>query len=185
MTEAITGIARWLLVVLGLVLLLVLSGSACADADAGQPQWQWSISTQFASKTIGDPVVKGITYDKWQGHVFFCTGKPTQPMAWGVAHRTLPCGSVVEVCKGKLCVMAPVITTGPFFAVPTTCNKWSQSCWELGKPIVRRTLRGSRYEHSWRFASDLDLLPRVAFAIRLGGKAVVKWRVVWRARKPN
>jgi hypothetical protein len=156
----------------------VLPPGACESSAAPPPKpstWQHSLATQFASKTIGDPVVRGVKFDRYQGEKFYCTGQKTNPLGWGVAHRTLPCGSIVQVCKKGLCVTAPVITTGPFWAVPMTCGpRWSQKCWSQGKAIVRRVLRS----HAWRFAGDLDLLPRVAFAIRLGGKGIVKWRVL-------
>ncbi len=142
-------------------------------------QWRTSLATQFGSKTIGDPVARGVTHDKQAGTHFACGGK-LDPLAMAVAHRTLPCGSVVEVCRGRLCVFARVWDRGPFHAIKTHCakthGKWSQKCWVTGKTIAKVRLPG---DSMYVFANDLDLLPRVAWAIRLGGKWVIRWRIIW------
>lgn len=49
------------------------------------------------------------------GNPLACGGTLT-PSTWGVAHRTLPCGSVVSVCYRARCYRAPVVDRGPFVA---------------------------------------------------------------------
>jgi rare lipoprotein A len=54
----------------------------------------------------------------WYGPGFFgnrtACGQRLRSTTRGVAHRTLPCGSVVEVTYGGRTVQAPVIDRGPF-----------------------------------------------------------------------
>jgi hypothetical protein len=175
----------WTILALTAVVLFAAAAvfCSCVSAEANTPTWTHSLATQYGSKTIGNPDVVGITYDKQAGSMFSCGGK-MDPMRHAVAHRTLPCGSVIEVCKGSRCTTAEVWDSGPFHAVPTTCGPlWSQRCWVQGKTIAKRRL--TTEVHAWRFASDLDLLPRVAWEIRLGGKAIVRWRVVSVPRKKH
>ncbi len=176
----------WIVAAIALALVgLAITIAVCngEPAWATTARWKHSQATQYGSKTIGDPYVVGVTYDKQAGAVFSCGGK-MDPLRRAVAHRTLPCGSVVEICKGARCTTAEVWDSGPFHAVPIACDPlWSQRCWEQGKTIAKRKL--TTEAHAWRFASDLDLLPRVAWSIRLGGKAIVRWRVLSIPRRKN
>ncbi len=178
-------------------LLLLMWASTCAallwgaraDGDTSRAStWRVSLATQFGSKTIGDPISRGVTFDKQAGTWFACLSKGRRgqrvrlnPLVMGIAHRTLPCHSVVEMCNPKngLCVLGRVVDRGPFHAVKTLCaEKWgkhSQRCWEGGRTIPRVRLTDNAM---YVFANDLDLLPRVAWAIRLNGKARIRWRVI-------
>ena len=169
-----------LLISIAFAALVVLAVWRSSTVQAHAPAWRTSLATQFGSKTIGDPITKGITYDKLAGSMFACGGK-MDPMAFSIAHRTLPCGSVVEVCRKSLCTFATVRDRGPYFAVPTYCTpRHSHKCWLKGKPVF-----GGRpaKEANYRWAHDLDLMPRVAWAIRLGGKNMVRWRIVFVPRR--
>ena len=36
--------------------------------------------------------------------------------SWGVAHKTLPCGTLLQICRANRCVTAPVFDRGPYVA---------------------------------------------------------------------
>ncbi|MBC7460376.1 MAG: hypothetical protein H7287_03340 [Thermoleophilia bacterium] len=54
----------------------------------------------------------------WYGPGFFghgtACGGTLQPSTWGIAHRTLPCGTLVTLTNGNRTVTVPVIDRGPF-----------------------------------------------------------------------
>lgn len=74
-----------------------------------------SAGTDTPELTVYRPV--GAT---WYGPGFFgrrtACGQRLRPATRGVAHRTLPCGSVVEITFGGRTVQARVIDRGPFRA---------------------------------------------------------------------
>lgn len=43
-----------------------------------------------------------------------CTHKYIRPGTWGVAHKTLKCGTKLTICHGRRCVHVRVIDRGPF-----------------------------------------------------------------------
>lgn len=43
-----------------------------------------------------------------------CTGQFIHENTWGVAHKTLPCGTKVTICRGRRCVRVRVIDRGPY-----------------------------------------------------------------------
>lgn len=45
-----------------------------------------------------------------------CDGLRVEPGTWGVAHKTLPCGTVIQVCVGHRCRRVRVRDRGPFVA---------------------------------------------------------------------
>lgn len=47
------------------------------------------------------------------GHSTACGGR-LQPTTWGIAHRTLPCGTLVTISTGTRKVTVPVIDRGPY-----------------------------------------------------------------------
>lgn len=61
-------------------------------------------------------------YASWYGPGFI--GNPLgcshygslKTSTWGVAHRTLPCGTSVTVCYHRRCATAPVVDRGPYAA---------------------------------------------------------------------
>jgi len=172
-----------LVTVTGIVALtLALQSGGRVEAS---PRYQRALVTQFASKTIGDPLRRTPTYDKQAGQWFACLKdgrkRRMSPYVWGIAARQgeLPCGALVELCrefKGRsLCVVAPVVDRGPYHAVRASCPRpprHSQVCWSRGKTMLRQ-------RPGWRWETKFDLLPRVAWAIRVLGKGMVWWRVVW------
>ncbi len=133
---------------------------------------------------------------KWNGDVFYCAKKPgTNKWAApgtrgyrrvrmngneaGVAHRRLPCGTMVAINRGGRLIVVPVVDRGPYWQVPEQCfsltqtRRWgkaAQSCWKMGRP-------GVKLRKGYRFATDLDLTRRVGLTLRLGGRGLVRWRV--------
>ena len=149
-----------------------------------------------SAQTIGLATQYGQKGDKWAGEVFACyfkngkvlrrhergaAVKKMDPSVFGIAHRTLPCGTLVRICKSKRCTTAPVVDRGPYWAVPAKCmpgNVPPYSCWQKGRSsggysiataIKKKILPAGK----WKFANIADLLPRVSRAIRLGGMAAV------------
>lgn len=150
--------------------------AACgSDAEAHISAWKTSLATQFGHKCTAPEEVYNCTKpDRWAGSQFACGGK-MDASVWGIAARTLPCGTIVEIRHRNRRIIAPVVDSGPFWAIPKGCNKLSQACWVRGRPIPKRRLDPTG---GWQFASDLDLLPGPAFALGLGGRGLVSWRVV-------
>lgn len=115
--------------------------------------------------------------DKWAGDKFYCTNTRVDHRKWGIAHRTLPCGTMVlitNIRNGKS-VRAPVIDRGPYWIVPTKCSRDdygfpSHACWNRGRAKVSRYLDPAS---GITFASCADLTPPVARAIGLNGKEPV------------
>ncbi len=81
--------------------LLALLVEGVAEAETGK-------ATRFA-----DPG------DKWRGGKSPCLGRRIESTDWGIAHRRLPCGTLVRVTNRRtgLSVVAPVVTRGPYGAL--------------------------------------------------------------------
>lgn len=93
--------------------------------------------------------------DRWAGGPSKCLGRKVRPGDWGVAHRTLPCGSLVLLSlprTGKI-VVAPVVDAGPYGAL------LNDGTWVLK---LRRSDPG-------RYRGCLDLTPPVSAALSHGG----------------
>jgi peptidoglycan lytic transglycosylase len=45
-----------------------------------------------------------------------CTGKFITKFTYGVAHKTLPCGTRLTICRKRRCIHVKVIDRGPFVA---------------------------------------------------------------------
>lgn len=166
------GFVWYLLLVLAAVLILVATGEASP--------WRRSVATQFGHKcTRPTQVYNCPRPDRWAGSHFACGGK-MDPSRWGVAARGLPCGTIIEVQNPRngRRVLVPVVDAGPYWAVPASCSKFSWRCWARGKPVPPPKRPGP----GWQYANDLDLLPGPAFVLGLGGRAVVRWRVVYRRK---
>lgn len=56
--------------------------------------------------------------DRWRGGKSPCIGRRVEHTDWGIAHRTLPCGTLVTITNLRtgLSVTAPVVTRGPYGA---------------------------------------------------------------------
>lgn len=100
----------------------------------------------------------------------------------GIAHRTLRCGTLVELTyrslprhggDGRLRrVLVPVIDRGPYWAVPKTCTpRWGYNCYRRGVPATRLP-KGRRY------ITDVDMTVLVKRQLRFPGMGVVTFRVV-------
>lgn len=111
----------------------------------------------IAPPQLGNAGVYGYPGDRWDNGQLACR----QRAQYGVAHRTLPCGTRVVICS-KRCVVATAIDRGPFGALD-----------ERGRYVVRRhgLRRGDR-----GYRGALDLRPETADAIGLDGYGVVIWK---------
>lgn len=131
-----------------------------------------------------DPVTK-----QWGRHGGRFKQTKMSPRFHGIAHRTLPCGTKVNVCrlgrrrgekKKTRCTVATVVDRGPYWSVPRSCMPGripSSACWRRGRPLVRNINRLPK-THPRKFANCGDLLPPVAHAIQLGGMAPISIEVV-------
>jgi rare lipoprotein A (peptidoglycan hydrolase) len=70
--------------------------------------------------TLPDPPTSGVILASWYGPGFYgnrtACGQTYSPEIVGVAHRTLPCGTLVTVSYGGRSVTVPVIDRGPYIA---------------------------------------------------------------------
>lgn len=133
------------------------------------------IATQYAHKG-----------DKWAGERFACTRGKVNHRKFGIAHRTLPCGTMVLITNIRTgrSVRAPVIDRGPYWVVPRKCSRDdrgfpSHACWRRGRALVRSVIKPTS---RITFASCADLTPPVARAIGLNGKEPV---IVYALPKPK
>jgi len=94
-------------------------------------------------------------------HIVACPPKRIDPYkAWGIAHKTLPCGTLVEIenMRTHLKTIAPVVDVGPCTSV---------AC-QAGITAAYQRARKRRF----------DLLPRVARKIGSDGLTRVSVRIV-------
>jgi rare lipoprotein A (peptidoglycan hydrolase) len=91
--------------------------SARAPATArAQP-----LSRTLAPASLAPPRAGGrFVYASWYGPGFYgrrtACGQIFSARSWGIAHRSLPCGTVVGITYGGRTVSVPVIDRGPFIA---------------------------------------------------------------------
>lgn len=163
MGRTIRGIAWWLVIAIGLAVL--------ASVAQASPQPEACIATQFAyADGRVDPLAGTHLACPQRGRIV-----KLDPRVFGIAHRTLPCGTkvlLVNIRNGRA-VKAVVVDRGPYRALRRTCSRdghdarWpSYTCWRRGKTLERRSLAG---DPVWTFGSCVDLLPPVARAIGLRG----------------
>jgi hypothetical protein len=90
-----------------LALALTCALALTAQASTTKLRTEQGRATRFA-----DPG------DKWRGGKSPCLGRRVEHTDWGVAHRSLPCGTMVTVTNHRtgLTVVAPVVTRGPYGA---------------------------------------------------------------------
>ena len=70
---------------------------------------------------LGEPEIAGVVIASWYGPGFFggrtACGQTFSEDVVGVAHRTLPCGTFVQITSpAGITITAPVIDRGPFVA---------------------------------------------------------------------
>jgi hypothetical protein len=82
-------------------------------------------------------------------------GVTLQPETVGIAHRTLPCGTQVEIRRGAKTVVVPVIDRGPFANGAT---------FDLTKPVADEVGVGGVDPVSWVQRDDLPLVATPASA---------------------
>lgn len=115
--------------------------------------------------------------EKMAGEKFFCLNRKVDTKTFGVAHRWLPCGTIVLVVniRNGRTVKAPVIDRGPYHAVPKECSRSAlgryvgHDCWKRGRTIVKARLVSRKWVH----ANIVDVTPPVARKLRLRGKEPV------------
>lgn len=75
---------------------------------------------QASLPTLPDPPTSGVILASWYGPGFYgnrtACGQTYSPEMVGVAHRTLPCGTLVTLSYGGRSVTVPVIDRGPYVA---------------------------------------------------------------------
>ena len=70
--------------------------------------------------TLPDPPTNGVILASWYGPGFYgnrtACGQTYSPQIVGVAHRTLPCGTLLTLSHGGRSLTVPVIDRGPYIA---------------------------------------------------------------------
>jgi len=70
--------------------------------------------------TLPDPPTGGVVLASWYGPGFYgnrtACGQTYSPQIVGVAHRTLPCGTLLTLSHGGRSLTVPVIDRGPYIA---------------------------------------------------------------------
>lgn len=111
----------------------------------------------FSSAQANEIGIASTFFDR----IVACPPKRINPYkTWGIAHKTLPCGTMVEIenLRTKKKVTAPVIDVGP-------CT--SAQC-QAGTTAAYRRAKKRKF----------DLLPEVAAKIGSSGLALVSLRVI-------
>ncbi len=81
------------------------SQAVASEPETQQPtpdssgDWHTAYASWYGSECYGNPTADGTIYG---------------PDSWGVAHRALPLGTVIEIRYGGAVVQAPVFDRGPF-----------------------------------------------------------------------
>ena len=120
-------------VVILAMLIVALGGPEPADAA----KWQRGYASAYGPKFYGNRTACGITLRR---------------RTVGVAHRTLPCFTLLRVCHATRCADVPVIDRGPFvrgrtldLTEGTTRRVWRMGAFQWGHRRVRfKKLRGPR-----------------------------------------
>lgn len=68
--------------------------------------WHWTTASTYGYCGVPGEPCGGMA----------CDGMKVRPGTWGVAHKTLPCGTILKVCVGKRCRRVRVRDRGPFVA---------------------------------------------------------------------
>ena len=73
-----------------------------------------------ALPALPDPLTGGVVLASWYGPGFYgnrtACGQTYSPQIVGVAHRTLPCGTLLTLSYGGRSLTVPVIDRGPYIA---------------------------------------------------------------------
>lgn len=84
----------------------------------------------------------------WYGPGFYgngtACGQRLTRSTWGIAHRTLPCGTLVTVSLGKRSVTVPVIDRGPYSGATVDLTSRTKSFLRFGSGRVKMS-RVQRY----------------------------------------
>ncbi len=153
---------------------------------SGTAQAQVSRPRAGLATTFGNIDKRTGKTEKMAGGKFFCLGRKVDQKTVGVAHRWLPCGTMVllvNIRNGRT-VRAPVIDRGPYWAVPRSCSHSAlgrfpgHACWKRGRAIVKARL----VSRQMVFANIVDVTVPVARRLRLRGKEPVLLYVLPRGR---
>jgi hypothetical protein len=107
--------------------------------------------------------VFGYHGDKWGSSATVFTGRPVRPTDIGIAHRTIPLGTLVVLEYRGRYVVATVIDRGPYGALDAS-----------GRWFIKR-----RRSEPGRWRGCVDLTPRAARLLGHGGWGKVR---LWRTR---
>lgn len=97
--------------------------------------------------------------DRWDNGQLACPGAPSP---YGVAHRTLPCGTRVVLCYRGQCVRSRVVDSGPHGITNGTG--------------YRVLTRGQRMPAGWNYRGDIDVRAGTARALGFSG-GTITWTV--------
>ncbi len=91
-----------------------------AAAPTPEPPAIKTLSPRVVLAPPPDPPTSGVVLASWYGPGFYgnrtACGQTYTPVIVGVAHRTLPCGTLVALSYGARSLTVPVIDRGPFVA---------------------------------------------------------------------
>jgi rare lipoprotein A (RlpA)-like double-psi beta-barrel protein len=97
-----------------------LEPSAAPTAPPTPPPSKTLAPVPVAAPSLEAPATGGIVLASWYGPGFYgnrtACGMTYTPEILGVAHRTLPCGTLVTLSYGSRTVTVPVIDRGPYVA---------------------------------------------------------------------
>jgi hypothetical protein len=130
--------------------------------------------------------------DKYAGGKSPYLKRLVKPDDWGVAHRTLPFGTKVEITNprtGKVAKNAVVIDRGPFGRYK---NPKKKTGWYNGIKYYRKFLKAKKAIPNDGWSGCLDMTPDLIKALDHNGKEPVDFKVTqWpgqrskRKKKPN
>lgn len=105
--QAGSFVARWRADHIGRFTLRAIPGGAGTADTSGQSQ------APTAQMTVYRPAVASWFGPGFYGHRTAC-GETMSPTLLGVAHRSLPCGTLVDVSYGGHSITVPVVDRGPY-----------------------------------------------------------------------
>jgi rare lipoprotein A (peptidoglycan hydrolase) len=127
-----------------IVAILALVGAIGSETAAAGPAARSSWAPHLQRKIVPTRSTNlGMQIATWYGPGFFghgtaCGGTLT-PHTWGIAHRTLPCGSLVTLSYHGRKVTVPVIDRGPYSGASIDLTSRTKSYLHFTSGKVRLT----------------------------------------------
>jgi len=117
------------------------------------------------------------TRDAMAGGKSSYLGRLVEPDDWGVAHRTLPFGTRIEITNvrtGKVASNVTVIDRGPFGRYKDPENKTG---WSSGVALYRKHNKAGKPIPTDGWRGCLDMTPDVVKALGHNGREKIEFRV--------